>query len=262
MDWAAGQYEKVAPRLVPASLAAVGDCRLLPTDDVLDLGCGSGNATEIIAGLGCRVTAVDPTPRLLHVAAERITRLGLDASFLEGTAESIPAPDDSFDAVVSVFAAIFTPEPAMAAKEMSRVLRPRGRIALTAWEPEGAGFRLGSLRRAAVARALGLGAGTVAAPWHEGRFVSSLFAAPEFSVTTRRSSILFTSDSVDSFLEEELATSPMWIDARQVLEPIGELPSLVSACRELLIEANETNEGFRVSSSFDIHLVQRDLLAR
>ena len=91
-----------------------------------------------------RVTGVDPAPRLLQVARARAASDGKKVDFLPGDAASLPAGDASVDVILSVFAAIFAPDPGAAAREMSRVLAPGGRIVLGSWIPAGAMFEMTS----------------------------------------------------------------------------------------------------------------------
>jgi SAM-dependent methyltransferase len=62
----------------------------------------------------------------------------VEVEFVEGDAESLPFPDDSFDVVLSTFGCMFAPDHGLAAREIARVLRPGGRIGLANWTPEGA----------------------------------------------------------------------------------------------------------------------------
>jgi ubiquinone/menaquinone biosynthesis C-methylase UbiE len=61
----------------------------------------------------------------------------LPIDFVEGDAEQLPFPAESFDAVVSTFGVMFAPDQQRAAREMTRVVRRRGTIALANWTPEG-----------------------------------------------------------------------------------------------------------------------------
>ena len=64
------------------------------------------------------------------------TIAGVDIDFVEGDAEALPYPDGAFDVVLSQFGHIFAPRPAIAVREMLRVLKTGGRIAFSTWPPE------------------------------------------------------------------------------------------------------------------------------
>ncbi|WP_236835690.1 class I SAM-dependent methyltransferase [Blastococcus sp. KM273129] len=93
--------------------------------DVLDLGAGTGPLTEVAAGLGHRVRAVDPSPEMLAELAARLPAVVTEV----GTAEQLPVEDASVDAVVAGQAAHWF-DPAPAARELRRVLRPGGLVGL------------------------------------------------------------------------------------------------------------------------------------
>lgn len=135
--WGWGDYPAVAreviadlgPRLVDA--AKVG-----PTDRVLDVAAGSGNATFPAAATGASVVAVDLSPDLL--AAGRAAGDGLDQLiWQEADAEHLPFAEAAFDVVVSCVGVMFAPHHQEAADELVRVLRPGGRLALLSWTPAG-----------------------------------------------------------------------------------------------------------------------------
>lgn len=90
---------------------------------LLDLGAGTGKLTEALQGRG-RVTAVDPDPAML--AQLRTRHPSVDVR--EGTAERIPLPDASVDAVL-VGQAFHWFDPDLALPEIARVLRPGGVLA-------------------------------------------------------------------------------------------------------------------------------------
>lgn len=79
----------------------------------------------------------------------------LDATFVLGEAASIPLQDSSADVVLSVFGAVFAPDPRAAADEMARILAADGRMLLAAWIPGGAISRAVRLTRETVAETLG-----------------------------------------------------------------------------------------------------------
>jgi ubiquinone/menaquinone biosynthesis C-methylase UbiE len=181
VSWGIGRYERIAPTLLPASEAAVARAGVRAGERVLDLGCGSGNATELLARAGAEVTAVDPEPRLLDVARQRLAAAGLSAAFAQGVAGKIPLADASVDAVVSVFAMVFAPDPDHVVAEVSRVLRRPGRLVFTAWLPEGGMFDVTRERRLALERATGSSAAAPLA-WHDLAPVADALAPYGFEV--------------------------------------------------------------------------------
>jgi ubiquinone/menaquinone biosynthesis C-methylase UbiE len=104
---------------------------------VLDVACGTGNTALPAARRGAVVTGVDIAPNLLEQARENARREGLQIQFDEGDAEALPYEDESFDAVVTMFGAMFAPRPELVASELKRVCRPRGFIAMANWTPTG-----------------------------------------------------------------------------------------------------------------------------
>jgi SAM-dependent methyltransferase len=135
--WTAGDYGRVAQITERMAgdfvdrLQISADCR------VLDVACGTGNLCIPAAKTGAIVTGVDIAPNLLEEARERSAREGLKIKFDEGDAEHLPYESDTFDLVVSMFGVMFAPRPDIAAREICRVCRPGGTIAMASWTPTG-----------------------------------------------------------------------------------------------------------------------------
>ncbi|PWB83223.1 MAG: ubiquinone biosynthesis protein UbiE [Methylocystaceae bacterium] len=113
---------------------------LRPGDAVLDVCSGSGGsalpAAEIVGPEG-RVVAVDLAERLIALAEEKAKIRGLDnIEFKTGDMLALGYPDDSFDAVICVFGIFFVPDMAAAVKELWRMVRPGGKLAVTTWGPD------------------------------------------------------------------------------------------------------------------------------
>ncbi len=135
--WSSGDYAKVGVTLniVGEELAEAAD--LAPDTRVLDVAAGNGNATLAFARRWCDVTSTDYVGKLLDAGRTRAEAEGLDVTFQTADAEALPFEDGSFDAVVSTFGVMFTPNQKQAASEMARVCRSGGTIAMANWTPEG-----------------------------------------------------------------------------------------------------------------------------
>lgn len=135
--WASGDFHAVATLIQPVADDLCEAVDLRADWRILDVACGSGNAAIAAARRGCDVVGIDYVPALLGRGRRRAEAEVLDVDFVEGDVESIPFPDASFDAVVSVFGAMFAPDQAQAFAELARVCRPGGRIGLATWTPDG-----------------------------------------------------------------------------------------------------------------------------
>src|SRR2546421_1554246 len=106
---------------------------------VLELACGPGGlglaAAERVAPDG-EVVLSDVAAEMTSIASSRADALGLsNVTTLELDLEQIEQPDDSYDVVLCREGLMFAPDPARAAGEIRRVLRPGGRVALAVWGP-------------------------------------------------------------------------------------------------------------------------------
>ena len=136
--WGSGNFAAVAERILEAGELVVDRAGVAPGKDVLDVACGTGNATIPAARAGARVTGLDFAPALLDIAREQAADAMVEIDFVEGDAQELPFGDASFDAVVSTFGHMFAPDQCARRREMKRVLRPGGAIAVACWTPEGA----------------------------------------------------------------------------------------------------------------------------
>jgi ubiquinone/menaquinone biosynthesis C-methylase UbiE len=135
--WASGDYS-----VIGTTLQIVGEtlCETVDVEAgqrVLDVAAGNGNASLAAARRGCQVTASDYVASLLEGTVARAAAEGLTIDTREADAEALPFPDAGFDAVLSTFGVMFSPNQQRAAAELLRVCRPGGRIGLANWTPDG-----------------------------------------------------------------------------------------------------------------------------
>ena len=114
----------------------------------VEVGCGNGAFTEeLIAHTApTAVSAVDPSEGQLAFARTR--EAAKLAKFQIGDAQALPFPDKSFDAAAMALVITFIPDPAKAAAEMARVVRPGGIVATYMWDIAGGGLPLAPFGRA------------------------------------------------------------------------------------------------------------------
>jgi SAM-dependent methyltransferase len=145
--WMAGDFGVVAKTIAASAADFAARLAISPGSRVLDVATGTGNLAIPLARMGAVVTGVDIAPNLLVQARERAAAESLTVAFDEGDAEQLPYPDASFDAVVTIFGAMFAPRPALVASELARVLKPGGLLAMANWDPAsftGQMFKVGS----------------------------------------------------------------------------------------------------------------------
>ncbi len=135
--WEKGDFTRIAETMRASGEALVGELGITAGARVLDLGCGDGTTALPAAQLGADVLGVDIASNLVAAGNARAERLGLtNCRFQEGDASDLHDLDDEdFDAVVSIFGAMFAPRPFDVAKEIVRVTRPGGRIVMGNWIP-------------------------------------------------------------------------------------------------------------------------------
>ena len=136
--WALGDYHRFATQLVwevgPVVVEAAG---IGPGMHVLDVAAGTGNVAVRAAEAGADVVASDLTPENLAAGRAAAEARGIELDWVEADAEALPFADGAFDAVTSAFGVMFAPDHRAAARELLRVCRPGGTIALASFTPDG-----------------------------------------------------------------------------------------------------------------------------
>jgi SAM-dependent methyltransferase len=111
-------------------LAPLGGARLL------DLAAGAGGAALQAAARGARVTAYDASAAMVTRIRARAADLAIEAEQVDARLP-LPRPGASFDAALSCFGVVILPDPVPALRELHRLLRPGGRLAVVTWTEPG-----------------------------------------------------------------------------------------------------------------------------
>ena len=215
----AEDYERGRPDYAPAVAGAfAAELGLGAGAPVLDLGAGTGKLTRARVAPGLDVSAVEPQPELRALLAGFIG----DGKVLDGVAEAIPLADGAVDAVFVADAFHwFDREPAL--KEIARVVRPGGGLALVSMAPDWGEAPWGHAVGEVISRL------RTAHPFFDGApFTESLAAAPDWSPP--RDVCVITRQPIDTARIESYVRSFSWVaamsdDARQAM--LDEIRSLV-----------------------------------
>jgi ubiquinone/menaquinone biosynthesis C-methylase UbiE len=195
--WAAGDYSQIGSRLQIVGERLCEAIDLQAGERVLDVAAGNGNATLAAARRFGDVTSTDYVAGLLAAGKARAAASGLAVTeFREADAEALPFADSSFDAVLSTFGVMFTPNQEKAAAEMLRVTRPGGRIGMANWTPEGFIGQLFKVIGAHVPPPAGV---RPASLWGTEARLAELFAG--HSVRVERQSYVFRYKSPEHWLQ-------------------------------------------------------------
>ena len=207
-----GLFDSVARRYAaarpgyPAELAefVAATAGIGPGSRVLEVGCGTGQLTEVLVPLGCALTAIDLGASMIEVARERVP--GGSVTFEAVAFEELGAGPGSFDLIVSA-AAFHWIDPEMRFRQAARLLRPGGWLAVTGCsehyeEPLGS-----ALEGLWLARAAANGAWATRPADATAFRDSGLFGAPVRRTFTRRAT--YPADDVIG-VENTRATSLSW----------------------------------------------------
>jgi ubiquinone/menaquinone biosynthesis C-methylase UbiE len=135
---AAAFYEPLwQSQLAPAQAEVIARAAPAPGERVLDVACGTGlvafDAARAV-GPGGKVLGIDLSDRMIAAAQRRARQLNAEnIDFARMDAELLDLPDRSFDVVVCALGLMYLPSPERAMREMRRVLRPGGRLAVAVW---------------------------------------------------------------------------------------------------------------------------------
>ena len=142
--WSAGgyNYDAISKGIADSIEHCVLRLNPRPGERILDLATGTGWTSRLVARRGAAVVGADIASNLLDAARINAKVAGLDIDYQLGDAERLPFADGSFDAVVSTCGVMFASRPEKAAREIARVVRKGGRVALTTWLSDGNLFKM------------------------------------------------------------------------------------------------------------------------
>jgi SAM-dependent methyltransferase len=134
--WSSGPYQGVTETIHDLHEVVINRLDPRAGQSLLDLACGTGAVAELAAAAGAEVVGIDFAPALIEQAKSRASERGLDIDYRVGDAEALDIDDASFDLVASTCGVMFAPDHAAVGRELARLTRPGGRIALVCWTPE------------------------------------------------------------------------------------------------------------------------------
>ena len=134
--WSAGPYQGVTETITDIHAEVIDRLRPEAGQRFLDLATGTGAVAELAAAAGAEVVGIDLAPGLIEQAKSRAEERGLEIDYRVGDVEALELEDASFDRVASTCGVMFAPDHEAVARELARVTRPEGRVALACWTPE------------------------------------------------------------------------------------------------------------------------------
>ncbi len=254
--WSLGDYPRLAQLLEPHAEALADACEIGARTQVLDVAAGDGNFAIAAARRDATVVATDLTPRMVELGRERSAAAGLRIEWSEADAEQLPFADASYDVVASVFGAMFAPQPNQVARELFRVTKPGGLVAMANYSPGGYLGRLAELMSTFSARP------AVALPspfdWGDEDEVRRRFAGLASSIEVSHRALFFESASSETFAQFWDETNPPQAALRSMLSPETYQEAL-SQKSELIEELNESRDGrLKVSSPYILVVARKN----
>jgi len=248
--WSSGDYARIGVTLQITGEELCEALDLRAGQHVLDVAAGNGNASLAAARRFCRVVASDYVPALLERARSRADAEGLPLDYREADAEALPFADACFDAVLSTFGVMFTPNQGQAAAELMRVCRPGGSIGLATWTPEGF---VGQLFKT-IGRHVPPPAGIASpAAWGTRAFLDQHFAAAR-SVSATARQFAFRYQSPEHFIDVFATYYGPTLKAFQALEEAGR-KALREDMLALIARFNTATDGTMVVPSEYLQVV-------
>jgi ubiquinone/menaquinone biosynthesis C-methylase UbiE len=246
--WSSGDYPSAMHVIAEVGPIVVDRAGVGPDDVVLDVACGSGNATIPAAKTGAKTTGLDITPELIEAGKKNAAEAGVEIEWIEGDAMDMPFEEGSFDVVLSVFGCMFAPDHAKTARELARVLKPGGRLVVAAWRPEG---NFGRMFKTIASHLPPPPEGFLPPPlWGTDEHVREIFEGTGIDLDLEPTTVEFTADSPKAYFEEMERDLPPMVVAKTVLDPEGKWDALRADLMQLYEETNESDSGFKAPQEY------------
>jgi SAM-dependent methyltransferase len=255
--WVAGDWDSFSALLEPVGTVVLDRIGIEPGLDLLDVGTGTGGTIAIPAALrGANVTGVDITTEFFEHARRRAAEAGVEVEWRDADAADLPFAEARFDRVTSTFGAMFAPDHAKAAAELTRVCRPGGRVAMTTWAADGMAGELFKL----TGRYLPPPPPGAQVPpqWGDEEHIHEMFGAVGLRVTVTRETVEFGYPSVEAMVEAYAEDFGVFVMARRLLEPQGRWEVFIAEFAELVARHNRAGDGTaRIASDYLLILGDR-----
>jgi ubiquinone/menaquinone biosynthesis C-methylase UbiE len=213
--WAAGNFDEISNSIPEVGITVVDRLAIEPGMTVLDVACGTGNATIPAAVAGGRCTGLDLTPELFEHGRRHAAEAGVEIEWSEGDAEALQFASGSFDSVISTFGVMFAPRHDVAAAELARVVSPGGTIGLSCWTPEGTVGQMFKLVASNMPQP-----GSCAPPatlWGEEEYVRGLLEPHGLEVSCERQLAGFRAPTIEALFERLETNFGPWKMAQAAL---------------------------------------------
>jgi len=206
---------------------------------VLDVAAGNGMASLAAARRWCEVMSTDYVPALLERGRARAAAEGMSIEFREADAENLPFDNNAYDVVLSTFGVMFTPNQDKAASELLRVCKPKGKIGLANWTPDGF---IGQVFRT-LGKYLPPPAGAKSpALWGTRARLEEMFGAAAGSISAESRLFKFRYRSAEHFLDVFKTFYGPVLKAFAALEP-SKQEELHNDLNALIVRMNRASDG-------------------
>jgi SAM-dependent methyltransferase len=172
-NYASGDYAVVGNALQLVGEELCESVNLCQDQRVLDVAAGNFHASFAASRRWCEVTTIDQVSDLAERSGQRVEAEATGVRFVDGDVEALPFPDQSFDAVLSSFGAMFAVDQERAASELIRVCRRGRQVGLANWTPESFIGQLFGI----VGKHAPRGAAVASCAWGTGARLAELFGA-------------------------------------------------------------------------------------